>query len=126
VRLHVLIEENKPLDATSLVEAIRAGHCFIGFDFLSDSSGFVFEAENPGERKIQGDEISLGTDTKLQIRSPIPASVTVFKDGAVLFGQDGMTSREIPVKNRGVYRAEIYLPQLGNLPWIISNPIYVK
>ena len=126
VRLHVLIEENKPLDATSLIEAIRAGHCFIGFDFLGDTSGFVFEAENPGERKIQGDEISLGADTKLQIRSPIPASVTIFKDGAVLFGQDGMTSREIPVKNRGVYRAEIYLPQLGNLPWIISNPIYVK
>jgi len=126
VRLHVLIEQNKPLDATTLVEAIRAGHCFIGFDFLGDSSGFVFEAENPGERKIQGDEISLGADTKLQIRSPIPASVTIFKDGAVLFGQDGMTSREIPVKDRGVYRAEIYLPELGNLPWIISNPIYVR
>jgi len=33
---------------------------------------------------------------------------------------------EIPIKDRGVYRAEIYLPQLGNLLWIISNPIYVR
>jgi hypothetical protein len=126
VRLHVLIEQNKPLDATTLIEAIRAGHCFIGFDFLGDTSGFVFEAENPGERKIQGDEISLQADTKLQIRSPVPASMTVFKDGKVLLGLDGVTSREIPVKERGVYRAEMYLPQPGNLPWIISNPIYVK
>ncbi len=126
VRLHVLIEENKPLNATSLIEAIRAGHVFIGFDFLGDTSGFVFEAENPGERKIQGDEISLGTDTKLQLRSPVPASMTVFKDGALLLALDGVTSREIPVKDRGVYRAEFYLPQMGDLPWIISNPIYVK
>ena len=46
VRLHVLIEENKPLDETTLIEAVRAGHCFIGFDFLGDSSGFVFEAQS--------------------------------------------------------------------------------
>ena len=38
VRLHVLIDQNKPLDETSLMEAIRNGHCFIGFDFLGDSS----------------------------------------------------------------------------------------
>jgi hypothetical protein len=26
----------------------------------------------------------------------------------------------------GVYRAEIYLPQLVDAPWILSNPIYVR
>jgi hypothetical protein len=34
------------------------------------------------------------------------------------------------VSERGVYRVEVYLPQLGkpvgDKPWIISNPIYVK
>src|SRR5688500_15911515 len=71
VRLHVLIEGAKPLDAASLLEAVRAGHCFIGFDFLSDSAGFTFEAENPGERKIQGDEIQLTKETRLRVRTPI-------------------------------------------------------
>ena len=123
VRLHVLVEQGKTLDATSLMEAVRAGHCFIGFDFLGDSSGFVFQAENG---KIQGDEVSLAADTRLRVRSPVPARIVVFKDGAVLVDETGIANQEIAVTDRGVYRTEIYLPQLGNLPWIISNPVYVR
>ena len=122
VRLHVLIDENKPLDETSLMDAIRAGHCFIGFDFLGDTSGFAFEADG----KIQGDEITLEANTKLMVRSPIPGRLVIFKDGSVFLEEDGITSKEIPIKDRGVYRAEIYVPQLGNLLWIISNPVYVR
>jgi hypothetical protein len=119
VRLHVLIEEGKTLDAATLMEAVKAGHCFIGFDFLGDPSGFVFEAENG---KIQGDEISLTPDTRLRVRSPVPARIVIFKDGAVWV--DEMTaSKEIQVTERGVYRVEVYL--FDNLPWIISNPVYV-
>jgi hypothetical protein len=120
VRLHVLIEQGKTLDATSLMEAVRAGHCFIGFDFLGDASGFGFEAENG---KIQGDEISLKPDTRLRVRSPVPARIVIFKDGSVWTDESGITSKEIAITERGVYRAEVYL--FGNLPWIISNPVYV-
>lgn len=126
VRLHVLIEQSKALDATSLMEAVRAGHCFIGFDFLGDASGFVFEAENAGERKIQGDEISLTGETRLRVRSPVPGRLVIFKDGAVWVDESGILSKEVGITERGVYRAEVYLPQLGNLPWIISNPVYVR
>ena len=123
VRLHVLVPQGKTLDATSLMDAVRAGHCFIGFDFLGDSSGFVFEAENG---KIQGDEISLAAGTRLRVRSPVPTRIVIFKDGAAWIDESGITLKEIAVTERGVYRAEIYLPQLGNLPWIISNPVYVR
>jgi hypothetical protein len=34
------------------------------------------------------------------------------------------------VTERGVYRVELYLPEveriIGEKPWIISNPIYVR
>ena len=126
VRLHVLIEQNKPLEATSLMEAIRAGHCFIGFDFLGDPTGFTFEAENAGERKMQGDEISLKPDARLKFRSPVPTGVTIFKDGSIFAKESNVTDKEFPITERGVYRAEIYLPQLGNRLWILSNPIYVR
>ena len=123
VRLHVLLEDGKTLDATSLMEAVRAGHCFIGFDFLGDTSGFVFEAENAGERKIQGDEISLKAETRLRVRSPVPGRIVIFKDGTIWNDESGITNKEVSVTERGVYRAELYL--FGNLPWIISNPVYV-
>jgi len=130
VRLHALIEANKPLDATSLLDAVQAGHCFIGFDFLSDSSGFSFTAENAGERKIQGDEISLKPETRLRVQSPVSGRIVIYKDGAVFADENGTSSKEMAITERGVYRVEISLPQLGSLggkqPWIISNPIYVR
>jgi len=109
---------------------VRAGHCFIGFDFLGDSSGFSFEAENDGELKIQGDEISLKSEPRLRVQTPVPSRIVLFKNGAVFVDESGITTKEVPITEPGVYRVEIYLPQLGNMvaqkPWIISNPIYVR
>jgi hypothetical protein len=130
VRMHVLIDHNKRLDQENLLEALKAGHCFIGFDFLGDSSGFSFTAESQGEQKIQGDEIALGGDTRLKVRTPVSSRISLFKDGNVLADESGLTSKDFPVTERGVYRVEVYLPQLGKLvadkPWIISNPVYVR
>jgi len=52
--------------------------------------------------------------------------VVIFKDGSVFLDESGITSKEVAITERGVYRAEVYLPQLGNRLWIISNPIYVR
>ena len=130
VRLHVLLEQNRSLDATSVLDAVKTGHCFVGFDFLGDSSGFAFEAQNQKESKIQGDEILLKTETRLRVRTPVPSRIVVFKDGAVFLDESGIDNKEVAVSERGIYRVEVYLPQLGPLvaqkPWIISNPIYVR
>jgi hypothetical protein len=90
----------------------------------------VFEAENSGGRKIQGDEIQLNGETRLRVRSPVPGRIVIFKDGGVFSDDSGISSKDVEITERGVYRVEVYLPQLGSLvtrqPWIISNPIYVK
>jgi len=57
------------------------------------------------------------------VRSPVPGRIVILKDGAVWSDESGITSKEAAITERGVYRAEIYLE---NLPWIISNPIYVR
>lgn len=124
VRMHVLLEESKTLEAASVVEAIRAGHCYLGFDFLGDTSGFIFEAESAGERKIQGDEITLGEGTKLRVQTPLPGRIVLFKDGVKVSDENGAASREFAIAERGVYRVEAYL--FDQKPWIISNPIYVR
>jgi len=130
VRMHVLIDRNKSFTEQNLLDALKAGHCFIGFDFLGDSSGFSFTAESGGKQQLQGDEVTMVPDTRLKIRTPVSSRVLLFKDGNVMSDESGVTSKEFPVTGRGVYRVEVYLPQLGNLvadkPWIISNPIYIR
>lgn len=130
VRLHVLLPPDKPLDQTNLLDAIRAGHCFVSFDLFGDTSGFSFGATSPAANAIQGDEIPFQNDTRLRIHTPIASRIVLFKNGSVILNEAGVTTKEIPVTERGVYRVEVYLPEvekiIGEKPWIISNPIYVR
>jgi hypothetical protein len=130
VRVHVLVPSGGVLDAQSLREALAAGHCFIGFDLFSDSSGFRFTAADANEYKIQGDEITLETEVRLNVVSPISSRIVLLRDGNAIQTESGVTNKEFIVTERGSYRVEIYLPQLpgsvGGQPWILSNPIYVK
>jgi hypothetical protein len=130
VRLHVLIAKDKVFDTSSLLEAISAGHCFIGFDLFGDTSGFSFEGQNPDETKIQGDEIQLKKETRLKVFTPVSSRIVLLKDGTKFMDETGLSSREYSVSETGIYRVEVYLPQLGKpigeQPWIISNPILVK
>lgn len=130
VRLHVLVGPNKELDHDGLMQAIKQGHCFIGFDLIGDTTGFNFSAENASGTHIQGDEIQLQPNTRLRVDLPVSARVLWFKNGEVWLDENGVTSKTLDVSDPGVYRVEAYLPQLGKpvgeQPWIISNPIYVR
>ena len=130
VRLHVLLPHDNALDQTSVLNAIKDGHCFIGFDLFGDSSGFNFEAQSSNETAIQGDEVRVQNDLRLRVRTPVASRILLFKDGSVILNESGVTTKEIAVTERGVYRVEVYLPQIekiiGEKPWIISNPIYVR
>ncbi|HEV7376661.1 MAG TPA: hypothetical protein VGN95_18250 [Pyrinomonadaceae bacterium] len=130
VRNHVLIEKEKPLTSETLLGALASGHSYIAFDLFGDSSGFTFTAENSQGRKIMGDEIELLDGVRLSATTPVQARVLLIKDGQVIRDEDGTSRKDFPVSERGVYRVEVYLTQLGSLvkdkPWIISNPIYIK
>jgi hypothetical protein len=130
VHNHVLIEKTEPLSTQSLLSALGSGHCYISCDLLSDATGFHFVAENRTEKKIMGDEIGLQDGVRLTVSTPVASRIRLIKDGQVVQEKEGARSQEFPVDQRGVYRVEAYLPQLGksfsDKPWIISNPIYVR
>jgi hypothetical protein len=129
VRMHVLVPRDRELNPTTLLEALKQGHSFIGFDIFGDTSGFRFEVETSGDTKIQGDEILFRSGTKLKVEIPLPARIVIFKEGQILADETGLFKKELELKEKGIYRVEAYLPQLGAVgtkPWIISNPIYVR
>lgn len=113
-RQHVFIERDKPLTPETLIDALRAGRSFIGFDVLTDSTGFSF---------IQCDADALC------VSAPVESRIVLMKDGQPVREVKGDSLKYGPY-DKGVYRVEAYLDQLGSpfdkMPWIISNPIYVR
>jgi len=134
-RIHVLIEKDKPLDRETLIEAIRAGRFFIGFDALGDTTGFRFAGTS-----CEDHDSPLGTDLEfcndfnfgdvtLKVHSPAASLIRLRRNGEVTEDSQG-TELSVTNKLSGVYRVEVYRDDLGppfdKMPWIISNPIYVR
>lgn len=131
VRNHVLLDKSQPLDADTLLDALRRGHSFISFDLFGDATGFRFAAETTAEKRVMGDEIALAPEgVRLSVSVPVKSRVRFFRDGQVLHEERGATRKDLLVDRKGVYRVEVYLEQLdgfiGDRPWIISNPVYVR
>lgn len=130
MRNHVLLEKDKPLTQENLLHALKNGHCFIGVDSLSDPSGFSLTAETISERKTMGDEIALAENLNLKATAPQVARFVVLKNGEKIYEQANTAQINFSIKEKGTYRTEVYLDALGapfdQMPWIISNPIYVR
>lgn len=129
-RIHVLLPKDKPLTRESLVEAMKNGHYYTGFDTLGDSRGFMFAAESGGSAAVMGDEIALSGAVRLKLAAPVPARFVVFRNGEKFNESAAVTEASLDISEKGTYRVEAYLDQLGSpfdkMPWVMSNPIYVK
>ncbi len=132
VRVHALVR--LPLDDTlsenDVLKALASGNCFTGFDVFGDTRGFRFHARDGNEQAIMGDEISIEEEVRLSVDVPVPARVVLLRNGDVVKDESNTRAVAFLARERGSYRVEVYLPQLGaplsENPWIISNPIYVK
>src|ERR1700682_4361171 len=112
VRMHVLVPQSKSFAAESLLAALHDGHCFIAFDLFGDSTGFRFSATNGTEEKIQGAESSLGNGVRLAVSTPISSRIVLIKNGNPIAEENAGSSKELAITATGVYRVEVFLPQL--------------
>lgn len=134
VRMHILLETGTPLTRESLIDALRKGHAFVGFDVLGDASGFRFTASQASrersDERIMGDEIALEGGVQLSAVSPLPARFVLFRNGEKFREFADSVEMAANVSEAGTYRVEVYLDRLGPpfdaAPWIMSNPIYVR
>lgn len=130
VRTHVLLERAEPFNSETLLASLARGHTYIAFDLFCEASGFRFTAETDTEKRLMGDEIALGAGVRLKVVAPVRSRMRILRDGQMIDEAKDTTQRELTVNERGVYRVEVYLDQLGKplgeQPWIISNPIYVR
>ncbi len=123
VNTHVLSHD---LDQPSILESLRAGRAFVGFDILADSSGFRWFTDSSSGTAVMGETATLSADTRLRALSPEPCRFTVLKDGSVVHRAEGRELAWAP-PGPGKYRVEAELKIVSEwLPWVYANPIALK
>jgi len=122
---HVLSEPmtGRPDDADRVIQALRAGRCFLALDRTADARGFRFtgEPEGGGPALVMGEEMTWPGPVRLTVRSPHPARLVLRRNGAVAAEAEANTLGHRATEP-GVYRAEAHLQ---GLPWVYTNPIYL-
>ena len=131
VRTHILLGKDELMTKENVLLRLKQGNSFIGFDVLGDTSGFRFYASNGIVNAIMGDELVLGQDEwSMHAHSPLPARFVLIKDGVGILESAETESIKFLPSSKGTYRVEVFLDALGppfdKMPWIISNPIYVR
>ena len=130
VNTHLLLEAplspDLPTAKTQVLNALRSGHAFIGYDRAGASRGFRFTATNHAETAWMGDDIRLDGPITLHATGPLPATWRLLKDGREVIRVQGRELR-YETEEPGVYRVEAYRRyRLKPRGWIFSNPIYVR
>lgn len=149
LRLHVLLDapagDEGPAAKEALIwSALRHGHFYNAVEAVADARGFRFAAEAGGGKGAgsgsarayrMGDTIAAAGAAErpvlFEIRAPFPfrKEVRLLRDGRLIASSRDDIVR-VPSEGPGVYRVEVYLEErtpLGpDIPWIVSNPIYLR
>lgn len=125
-RVHIVLAKGTELTSETILYAIKNNYFFTGIDALGDTSGFRFDAYGT----FGANNVPVPGPLSLQVRSPQPAKIVIYKNGTVFNEQSAVTNADVPTDGPGVYRVEVYRDDLSEpfskMPWIMSNPIYVR
>lgn len=113
-------------DREQILDALRQGRCFIGYDLPAATDGFRFTVHTDAGQFQMGDQIKSEGGLTFHIRLPQKALCRLFKNGKVLKEWADREACTYITTEPGVYRVEAFIPYKGKLRgWIFSNPIYV-
>jgi len=114
-------------DRRMILDALRQGHAFVGYDLPAPTRGFRFVAQGRDQIASMGDEINLNGGITLQIRLPAKCECYLLKDGKPVRSWRNSDAGTYIANQPGVYRVECYVHYLGRRRgWIYSNPIYIR
>jgi hypothetical protein len=130
VNTHLLVSEplsgDASVDNRVVLDSLRQGHAFIGYDLPASTKGFRFIAQGADKTAWMGDEISSQKGVTFQVKLPQRAECRLLKDGKVIHTWQKRENCTYITSESGVYRVEVYIWYKGRQRgWIFSNPIYV-
>jgi hypothetical protein len=131
INTHVLAQQplsgDPRADRHLILDAMRGGNAFVGYDLPASTRGFRFTAQGKEQTAQMGEEIRAKFGLTFSIRLPRPTECRLLKDGQVVKTWQKRDTCIHITAEPGVYRVEAYIDYLGSRRgWIFSNPIYVK
>jgi hypothetical protein len=136
-RLHILLPEPLSQDfetaKAQVFNALRQGRFYNGIDAARSARGFLFWAEKGQAKFPMGSTVSFDPETAVSLRVsalfPFKTETRFIYDGETILSSEEKRVSLAPQKP-GIYRVEIYLkewsPLARDIPWIVSNPIFLK
>lgn len=124
-------------DRRKILEALRQGQAYVALDILGDPKGFYAQILGPkGEVYPIGSELTWQEGLELEVHLPekplVPFEIEIYRNGQRLMQIDSQSTR-VPLHLDGNYRVKVrVIPTLplpdGKqwIPWIFTNPFYVK
>jgi hypothetical protein len=118
------------VDAALLLSALRNGRVFTVVESLAELSAFEAKATSGTAVARIGETLDVPTPVAIEASVAAPSGVTlsVWRDGKAIYEIEGAALRVDVGRTPGAYRVEARLParrNAGQVPWIVSNPIYV-
>lgn len=118
-------------DAEAIVTSILEGNVYSSIDAMAAPAFLGFTATSSGIRVGIGGRLPVDqpVDFIVETNAPAEARVRLLKDGSAVAERSGPALRYTAPAGAGVYRVEVYMPVApGNpaVPWMLSNPIYVR
>ena len=131
INTHIFVPRPLGLDAQAdsdmILDALRQGHCFIGYDLPAPTRGFRLTVNGLEQTVMMGDELPRKGGVTFQIRLPMRTECVLLKDGKPLRTWRNRELCTHITTEPGVYRVEVYINYLGRRRgWIYSNPVYVR
>ncbi|MEW6745037.1 MAG: hypothetical protein AB1486_19970 [Planctomycetota bacterium] len=103
----------------AVLDALRAGRCYMTFEIFSPVPYFTFEVHTPGARLVMGSTGAWQPGTVARVVLPESARLCLRRDGEHLAEQEGKAF-EFLLPSPGTYRVEAWR---GDQLWIASNPV---
>jgi hypothetical protein len=135
LRLHLPLEtplaEDFETAQHQVYEALRKGRFYNSVHAAAHAYGFRFYGEEGGKTTPMGSTILLDSQVTLHIEAPFPFAkeIHIVHNGKKIISST-VDSISYEPAQPGTYRIEVYLTEgspLGkNVPWIVSNPIFLR
>jgi hypothetical protein len=117
-------------DSRRLLDALETGRAFTAIDGLAGPAFIDFHATSGGTVVRMGETAPFADGTSLVVRTTIPPGgvVVMLLDG-VEVATSASGALDFPARSPGAYRVEVQVPHAAGappIPWILTNPIYVR